>query len=72
DVFYPFEYPEPWVFEGRAWNELYLLRALLSNSTRYRIALWPSMLATVHGARVAEAIPIWVPYGGGSIWLEVR
>jgi hypothetical protein len=71
DVFYPFEYPVAWVFEGRAWNEQYLLRALLSYSTRYRIALWPSMLATVRSDRVAEALPIWIPYGGGSIWLEV-
>jgi hypothetical protein len=72
DVLYPFEYPERWVFEGRAWNELYLIRALLSDSTRYRIALWPSMLATVQAERVAEALPIWIPYGGGSMWLEVR
>ena len=72
DVFYPFEYPVAWVYEGRAWNEQYLLRALLSDSTRYRIAMWPSMLATVRSDRVAEALPIWIPYGGGSIWLEVR
>jgi hypothetical protein len=72
DAFYPFEYPESWVTEGRAWNELYLLRALLADSTRYRIMLWPSMLATLHLDRVAAALPIWVPYGGGSLWLEVR
>ena len=58
DVFYPFEYPEPWVYEGRAWNEQYLLRALLTDSIRYRIVLWPSMLATVQSDRVAKALPI--------------
>jgi hypothetical protein len=72
DVFYPFEYPRDWVFEGRAWNELYLLRALLSYSTRYRVALWPSMLATLHPDRLSAALPMAMPYGGGSLWLEVR
>jgi len=72
DVFYPFEYPRDWVFEGRAWNEIYLLRALLSYSTRYRVLLWPSMLATLHPDQLAAALPLAMPYGGGSIWLEVR
>jgi hypothetical protein len=72
DVFYPFEYPREWVFEGRAWNELYLIRALLSYSTRYRVALWTSMLATLHPERLAASLPAAMPYGGGSLWLEVR
>ena len=72
DVFYPFEYPRDWVFEGRAWNEIYLLRALLSYSTRYRVVLWPSMLATLHPDQLTAALPLAMPYGGGSIWLEVR
>ncbi|HWM23052.1 MAG TPA: class I SAM-dependent methyltransferase [Ilumatobacteraceae bacterium] len=72
DMFYPFEYPAAWVFEGRAWNELYLIRALLSDSTRYRIALWPSMLSVLHTDRLAAALPTAMPYGGGSLWLEVR
>src|SRR5215469_15955389 len=32
DIFYPFEYPKEWVFEGRFWNEAYLLRALLTGN----------------------------------------
>ena len=27
DIFYPFEYPKEWIYEGRAWNENYILRA---------------------------------------------
>jgi hypothetical protein len=72
DMFYPFEYPPAWVFEGRAWNELYLIRALLSYNTRYHVTLWPSMLATLHPDRLAAALPGAMPYGGGSLWLEVR
>jgi|ERR1041384_1342521 hypothetical protein len=29
DVCFPFEYPEEWMCQGRAWNEAYLLRAFL-------------------------------------------
>jgi len=29
DVFYPFEYPPEWVYQGRAWNEAYAVRAFL-------------------------------------------
>src|SRR5215467_5151994 len=29
DIFYPFEYPLDWVYEGRGWNEAYLVRAFL-------------------------------------------
>ena len=29
DIGYPFEYPREWIYEGRAWNEAYLLHVLL-------------------------------------------
>ncbi|PON13546.1 hypothetical protein C2W62_33810 [Candidatus Entotheonella serta] len=29
DILWPFEYPEDWIFEGRAWNEAYVLRSFL-------------------------------------------
>jgi len=29
DIFYPFEYPQAWVFGGRNWNEDYFLKAFL-------------------------------------------
>ena len=34
DIFFPFEYPQAWLAEGRAWNEAYLLRAFL----QYRLS----------------------------------
>jgi predicted O-methyltransferase YrrM len=37
DIFYPFEYPKKWIFEGRNWNEAYILRAFLMNNSRYKI-----------------------------------
>jgi predicted O-methyltransferase YrrM len=30
DIFWPFEYPKEWIYAGRAWNEAYLARAVVS------------------------------------------
>ena len=38
------EYPKEWLDEGRAWNEQYLLRALLMHNTAYRIELFTGWL----------------------------
>ena len=70
DIFYPFEYPESWVLEGRCWNEAYLLRAYLQANPGFRIRLWNSYLDRFHRAEVAAALPNWGRNTGGSIWLE--
>ena len=70
DIFYPFEYPEIWVAEGRGWNEAYLLRAYLQSNHRYRIRLWNSYLAAFHAAEVSSKLPMWGRNSGGSVWLE--
>jgi hypothetical protein len=36
DIFWPFEYPEEWILEGRAWNENYVLKASCSSTLRSR------------------------------------
>ena len=40
DIFYPFEYPRQWVFEGRAWNENYILRAFLQYNKSFKIVFF--------------------------------
>jgi hypothetical protein len=38
DMFYSFEYPREWVIDrNRSWNEVYALRALLTNNADFRI-----------------------------------
>ena len=44
DIFYPFIYPKSWIYEGRAYNEMYMLRTFLMNNERYKIQLFPYML----------------------------
>lgn len=70
DIFWPFEYPEAWVYEGRAWNESYLLRALLIGNDRLRVTWFNDYLGRFHSDAVAEAMPLWRRNPGGSIYLE--
>lgn len=70
DILYPFEYPKEWIYEGRAWNEAYLLRAFLTNNDQYQILLFNSFLFTFHRDAIAPLMPFWG--GGGSLWLRKR
>jgi hypothetical protein len=70
DIFYPFEYPRGWVYEGRAWNEAYMLRALLIGNARLRIVWWNNYMWSFHREAVIAAMPKWGTNSGGSIYLE--
>src|SRR5688572_372990 len=37
DIFYPFEYPREWIYNKRAWNENYILRAFLQYNSAFKI-----------------------------------
>lgn len=70
DVFFPFEYPRQWVFEGRAWNELYLLRAFLQFNRAFNVVLMNTFMAHFHESFFRENMPLCLRNKGGSIWLE--
>jgi hypothetical protein len=70
DIFYPFEYPERWVLEGRAWNEAYVLRAWITDNARARITWFNDYLGRFHRDAVEGAMPLWTRNPGGSIWFE--
>lgn len=68
DVFWPFEYSMNWVTEGRAYNEQWVLRALLTDSTAYKVTLFGHQLQCLSNAGVLPKIqPI---YGVSSLWIE--
>ena len=58
DIFYPFEYPRAWIEEGRAWSELYLLRAFLQYNTDFEILYFNTYLEHFHEALFAEKMPL--------------
>lgn len=70
DIFYPFEYPREWIYEGRAWNEAYLLRAFLQYNSSFRIVLMNTFLERFHRDFFEQAMPLCLKNPGGSIWLR--
>ena len=70
DIFYPFEYPKEWVYEGRAWNEAYALRAFLQFNSAFRIVLFNTYLEHFHRPFFEENMPLCLKNPGGSVWLQ--
>lgn len=72
DVFYPFEYPKEWVYEGRAWNEDYLLRAFLTFNDAWEIVLCNTYLFLFHRETLDRDMPLFRKNPGGGLWLRRR
>lgn len=77
DILWPFEYPEIWVDEGRAWNETYLLRAFLQYNQAFKILLFNSFIETHHSEQLKRQFPISMrkpssrlTCGNTSLWLR--
>jgi hypothetical protein len=70
DMFWPFEYPKEWIFEGRSWTELYMLRAFLSYNATFRIELFTSWLWNAAPQLIKEALPAAIDARPGSLWLR--
>ena len=69
-VFWPFEYPSAWVTEGRAFNEAYLWRAFLLNSSAWEVAFFASFLESAHRGALVKDLPQWQRSRGGGLWLR--
>lgn len=70
DVGYPFEYPKEWIYEGRAWNEAYLLRAFLQYNNIFRIQFFNSFLSYFYKDVLSNEMPIFMKNPGTSIWIQ--
>jgi hypothetical protein len=70
DIYYPFEYPKPWVFGGRNWNEAYLLRAFLQYNNAFAIECFNSYLGQCHPDWFRETDPKFLSHHGSSLWLR--
>lgn len=57
DVFNNFEYPQEWVFKGRAWNESYFLRSFLQFNNSFEILLFSSYLEDHNEAWFKQNMP---------------
>jgi hypothetical protein len=70
DIFFPFEYPQAWVLEGRTWSEDYLLKAFLQYNDTFEVVFFNNFLAQFHPERFAALMPLCLKNPGGSIWLR--
>lgn len=72
DVYWPFEYPESWVVEGRAWNEAYFLRAFLQSNDTFEILYFNDFVAVHHAEALKALIPLAMNDPGNSLWLRKK
>ncbi len=70
DIFYPFEYPQEWLLEGKAWNEQYILRAFLEYNNNFKIVLFNTYLESIYETKIKSRFPLLYKNTGGSIWLK--
>jgi predicted O-methyltransferase YrrM len=70
DVFWPFEYPKSWVYQGRAFNEGYVLRAFLQYNQAFKVRLFTSYLEAFHRERLERTMPLTLKRAGRSLWIQ--
>ena len=70
DIFYPFEYPKEWIYEGRAWTEIYMLKAFLQYNNAFSIVLMNTFMEVFHAQFFDEKMPLCMKMLGGSIWIR--
>jgi len=70
DIFYPFEYPKEWIYEGRAWNECYMLKAFLQYNERFKIVFFNTFLEKYYEDMFLAEMPLCMRNLGGSIWIK--
>jgi hypothetical protein len=70
DIGFPFEYPKAWVYQGRAWNETYFLRAFLQYNRAFRIEFYSAFMAEFHRELFGQTLPICSKNFGTSFWMR--
>ncbi|HJT90598.1 MAG TPA: class I SAM-dependent methyltransferase [Mycobacterium sp.] len=76
DVLWPFEYPLPWLEQGRAWNEAYFVRSFLQYNQSFEITYFNSFMEAKHGELLSASMPLvlrrpsaeMLP-GNSSLWV---
>jgi predicted O-methyltransferase YrrM len=70
DIFYPGPYPEVWLRQGRAWNEVLFLQTFLRFNSAFQVEWFNPFAATHFRERFADSCPRFLKNSGGSIWLR--
>ncbi len=70
DVFYPFEYPAPWLREGRFWNEDYFLRVFLYGNCLWEVVFFNTFIGLLCPDFLQSHMPLTLRNIGGSLYLR--
>jgi predicted O-methyltransferase YrrM len=72
DIWHPWEYPEAMVREGRAYNEIYFVRAFLQFNRAFEVVYFSSFVEHRHRALIQARMPGYFNAGstGASLWLR--
>ena len=74
DIFYPFEYPRWFVDANYSWNEIYALRAFLTDNAKFEIVFFNDFFAWFAKDVVMRDAPRMLGNdggnAGGSLWLR--
>jgi predicted O-methyltransferase YrrM len=73
DVYLPGDYPERWVAQGRAWNEIYLIQSFLAFNSAFEILLGVRWMVQHHWEALVEAFPELTVHDGErgcSLWIR--
>lgn len=72
DVFWPFEYPEKMISEGRIWNEIYFIRSFLQFNNSFEIVFFTSFLEQMHRDKINKIVKNHSEGSGASLWLRKK
>ena len=70
DIRHDFEYPKEWIYQGRAWNESYVLRAFLQYNQVFSIEFFNSYAREFLTGDLMALLPLVGRTPGSSIWLR--
>ncbi len=70
DICYPFQYPKEWIYQGRAWNEAYLVRAFLQYNRAFEISFFNSFFGERHRELLLRDMPLCARNPGSRLWLK--
>ena len=69
DIFFPFEYPKKWVYQGNNWNEIYFLQSFLMYNDTFKIKLFSHYMHRFY-KEAFNTMPLTYKNTGGNLWLE--
>jgi hypothetical protein len=70
DVMQGFEYPREWIYQGRIWNEAYLLRAFLQYNEVFSVEFFNAFIGEYHWDALSGLMPLAARNPGTSLWLK--